>query len=73
VLVPTTLLAQQHYDNFADRFADWPVKVASLSRFSNSKETTETLKGLAEGTVDIVVGTHKLLGSQVKLKDLAAR
>ena len=70
VLVPTTLLAQQHYDNFADRFADWPVKVASLSRFSNSKETAETLKGLAEGTVDIVVGTHKLLGDQVKFKDL---
>ena len=70
VLVPTTLLAQQHYDNFADRFADWPVKVASLSRFSNSKETAATLKGLAEGTVDIVVGTHKLLSEQVKFKDL---
>ncbi len=70
VLVPTTLLAQQHYDNFADRFADWPVKVALLSRFSNSKATAETLKGLAGGTVDIVVGTHKLLGDQVKFKDL---
>ena len=70
VLVPTTLLAQQHYDNFADRFADWPVKVASLSRFSNSKATSETLAGLAAGTVDIVVGTHKLLGDQVKFKDL---
>ncbi len=70
VLVPTTLLAQQHYDNFADRFADWPVKVASLSRFGNAKETSATLRGLAEGTVDIVVGTHKLLGDQVKFKDL---
>ena len=70
VLVPTTLLAQQHYDNFADRFADWPVKVASLSRFSNNKATRETLEGLAKGTVDIVVGTHKLLSDQVKFKDL---
>jgi transcription-repair coupling factor (superfamily II helicase) len=61
VLVPTTLLAQQHYHTFANRFADWPVKVESLSRFQNPKETKAVMDGLANGTVDIVVGTHKLL------------
>jgi len=70
VLVPTTLLAQQHYQNFSDRFADWPIKVESLSRFRSAKETTQVLKGLAEGRVDIVVGTHKLLSEGVKFKDL---
>ncbi len=70
VLVPTTLLAQQHYQNFSDRFADWPVKVESLSRFRSAKETNQVLKGLAEGRIDIVVGTHKLLGEGVKFKDL---
>ena len=70
VLVPTTLLAQQHFENFADRFADWPVKVESLSRFKTAKEQKVILDGLAAGTVDIVVGTHKLLGASVKFKNL---
>jgi len=70
VLVPTTLLAQQHYQTFRDRFADWPVRIAQLSRFRESGEVKETLKGLEAGTVDIVIGTHKLLGREVKFKDL---
>jgi transcription-repair coupling factor (superfamily II helicase) len=70
VLVPTTLLAQQHYQNLADRFADWPIKVESLSRFRSAKESGAVLKGLASGQVDIVVGTHKLLSADVKFKDL---
>ncbi len=64
VLVPTTLLAQQHFENFSDRFADWPVKVESLSRFRTAKEQKVILEGLADGTVDIVVGTHKLLAAE---------
>jgi transcription-repair coupling factor (superfamily II helicase) len=70
VLVPTTLLAQQHYQNFADRFADWPVRVDVLSRFRSSKEVGETLKRLAEGQIDVIVGTHKLLQSDIKFKNL---
>ena len=70
VLVPTTLLAQQHYQNFSDRFADWPIRVESLSRFRSTKEVNQVLKGLLEGRVDIVVGTHKLLGDGVKFRDL---
>jgi transcription-repair coupling factor (superfamily II helicase) len=70
VLVPTTLLAQQHFQNFADRFADWPVKVESLSRFRSQKEVDKVLSGLADGHVDIVVGTHKLLGSDIKFRNL---
>jgi len=70
VLVPTTLLAQQHYQTFADRFADWPVRVASLSRFRSGGETDAILAGLTDGTVDIVVGTHKLLGAGVKFDRL---
>ena len=70
VLVPTTLLAQQHYQNFQDRFADWPVKVASLSRFGSGKEQNSVLQGLADGSVDIVIGTHKLLQSDIKFKRL---
>ncbi|WP_456447114.1 transcription-repair coupling factor [Thiolapillus sp.] len=70
VLVPTTLLAQQHYENFADRFADWPVKIASLSRFSSTKEVNATLEGLENGTIDIVVGTHKILSQGIAFKDL---
>ncbi len=70
VLVPTTLLAQQHYQNFADRFADWPIRVAGLSRFQSKKETEQVLAGLADGTIDIVVGTHKLLGREVRFRDL---
>ena len=70
VLVPTTLLAQQHYQNFADRFADWPVKVESLSRFRTSKQQKEVIQGLAKGQVDIIVGTHKLLQSDIRFKNL---
>ncbi len=70
VLVPTTLLAQQHFENFSDRFADWPVKVESLSRFRTAKEQKQILEGLADGTLDIVVGTHKLLGPTVRFKNL---
>ncbi len=70
VLVPTTLLAQQHYQNFADRFADWPVRVESLSRFRSSRQQQEVLAGLASGQVDIIIGTHKLLQPNVKFKRL---
>ncbi|MDO4907151.1 transcription-repair coupling factor [Neisseria sp.] len=70
VLAPTTLLVEQHAQNFADRFADFPVQVASLSRFNSGKATTATLKGMAEGTVDIVIGTHKLVQDDIKFKNL---
>jgi len=70
VLVPTTLLAEQHFNTFSDRFADWPVKIAELSRFRSGKETIEALAGLAQGRVDIAIGTHKLLSRDVKFKDL---
>ncbi len=70
VLVPTTLLAQQHYTNFRDRFADWPIRVDVLSRFKSAKETTAALKLVADGSIDIVIGTHKLISADVKFKDL---
>jgi transcription-repair coupling factor (superfamily II helicase) len=70
LLVPTTLLAQQHYRNFSDRFADWPVRVELLSRFRSKKEVDEALKKLADGTVDVVIGTHKLLSDEIRFKDL---
>lgn len=70
ILVPTTLLAQQHFDNFKDRFADWPVNIELLSRFRSAKEQQETIQRLDEGKVDILIGTHKLLQSSVKFKDL---
>lgn len=70
VLVPTTLLAQQHYENFKDRFADWPVRIEVLSRFNTSKQTTQILADIKAGKVDIVVGTHKLLQGTVKFADL---
>ena len=70
VLVPTTLLAQQHYQNFADRFADWPVRVDVLSRFRSGKDVSETLRRLAEGQIDVIIGTHKLLQSDVRFKNL---
>jgi transcription-repair coupling factor (superfamily II helicase) len=66
VLVPTTLLAQQHYQTFADRFADWPVKVEALSRFRSAREVDQVLQGLESGQTDIVIGTHRLLQSGVK-------
>ena len=70
ILAPTTLLAEQHYQNIADRFGKWPVKVAEISRFRSSKEVKVTLEGLADGTVDIVVGTHALISEKVKFKRL---
>ncbi len=70
VLVPTTLLAQQHYQTFTDRFADWPVRIAVLSRFRSTAQTDETVKGLASGHVDIVIATHRLLHAQPRFKDL---
>ncbi|MGQ0657863.1 MAG: transcription-repair coupling factor [Chromatiales bacterium] len=70
VLVPTTLLAQQHYQNFKDRFADWPVRIEQLSRFRGRKEADAVVAGLADGTVDIVIGTHKLLGAEIRFKRL---
>ena len=74
VLVPTTLLAEQHYNTFTDRFAQvsdkWPVKIAELSRFRSAKEQTEALAGLAAGSVDIAIGTHKLVQRGVKFKNL---
>jgi len=70
VLCPTTLLAEQHYQNFADRFADWPVKVAEISRFKSKQEQTEAVKQLAEGKIDILIGTHRLLQPDVKFDRL---
>ena len=70
VLVPTTLLAQQHYNSFRDRFADWPVTVEVMSRFKSTKEVNEAVAKLAEGKVDIVIGTHKLLQDDVKFHNL---
>jgi transcription-repair coupling factor (superfamily II helicase) len=70
VLCPTTLLCEQHFQTFSDRFADWPVKIVELSRFRTAKETTQAIKELAEGKVDIVIGTHKLLQNDVKFTNL---
>jgi len=70
VLVPTTLLAQQHYQNFRDRFADWPIRVEVMSRFVTPKQQKEIVGALDEGKVDIVIGTHKLLSKEIKYKEL---
>jgi transcription-repair coupling factor (superfamily II helicase) len=70
VLVPTTLLAQQHAQTFADRFAAWPVRVENLSRFRTAAEQQATVQGLAAGTVDIVIGTHRLLQRDIAFRDL---
>ncbi|WP_041791615.1 transcription-repair coupling factor [Rhodoferax ferrireducens] len=69
-LAPTTLLAEQHYQTLVDRFSKWPVKVAEMSRFRSAKEITAAMKGIADGTIDIVVGTHKLLSKDTHFKDL---
>ncbi|MBN9409053.1 MAG: transcription-repair coupling factor [Burkholderiales bacterium] len=69
-LAPTTLLAEQHYQTLVDRFSKWPVKVAEMSRFRSAKEITAALKGVADGSVDIVVGTHKLLSEKTHFKNL---
>ncbi|WP_420550456.1 transcription-repair coupling factor [Litorivicinus lipolyticus] len=70
ILVPTTLLAQQHFENFRDRFNEFPVNIELLSRFRSSKETTAVLEKSAAGQVDILVGTHKLLSRDMKFKNL---
>lgn len=70
VLVPTTLLAQQHHQSFKDRFADWPVRVEVMSRFRSRKEQETVVNGIADGRVDIVIGTHKLLQENIRFKDL---
>lgn len=70
LLVPTTLLAQQHFQNFSDRFAEWPVKVELISRFRTAKEQNTIIAGLQSGTVDIVIGTHKLIQGDIQFKDL---
>ncbi|MET0962732.1 MAG: transcription-repair coupling factor [Noviherbaspirillum sp.] len=70
ILAPTTLLAEQHAQTFADRFADWPVKIAELSRFRSGKEISTAIKGMADGTLDIVIGTHKLLSDDIKFSRL---
>ena len=70
VLTPTTLLAQQHHQNFLDRFADWPVRIELLSRFRSAKQQAQTLQALAEGQVDILIGTHKLLQEGIQFKRL---
>ncbi|MEX1057740.1 MAG: transcription-repair coupling factor, partial [Natronospirillum sp.] len=70
ILVPTTLLAQQHYDSFVDRFANWPLRIEVLSRFRTGKETDRVLVDLTNGKVDIVIATHKLLSKDVKFTDL---
>jgi transcription-repair coupling factor (superfamily II helicase) len=70
MLVPTTLLAQQHFENFKDRFADWPVRIESLSRFRSKKEQDNVITGLQDGNIDIVIGTHKLIQEGIKFKRL---
>jgi transcription-repair coupling factor (superfamily II helicase) len=70
VLCPTTLLTEQHFQTFSDRFADWPVKIAELSRFRSGKEVSQTIKKLESGDIDIVIGTHKLLGKDMKMERL---
>ncbi|MBP3953481.1 transcription-repair coupling factor [Bacillus suaedae] len=71
ILVPTTILAQQHFETISERFADHPINIGVLSRFRSKKEQTETLKGLKAGSVDLIVGTHRLLSKDVVFKDLA--
>ncbi len=70
VLVPTTLLVQQHFQTFSDRYSGFPVKVAALSRFQTDTEAREVLAGLADGTIDVVIGTHRLFSSKTRFKDL---
>ncbi|MDQ0708068.1 transcription-repair coupling factor (superfamily II helicase) [Arthrobacter woluwensis] len=70
VLVPTTLLAQQHHETFSERFSGFPVRVRALSRFQTAKESKETLAGVKDGSVDLVIGTHRLLSKEIEFKDL---
>ena len=70
IICPTTLLAQQHYQTFQDRFADWPISIDMISRFKSAKDQQNVIKQLEEGKVDIVIGTHKLLQEHIKFKAL---
>lgn len=70
VLVPTTVLAMQHFENFVDRFSNFPINISVLSRFRTAKETRETLEGLINGSIDIVIGTHRVISDDVQFKDL---
>jgi transcription-repair coupling factor (superfamily II helicase) len=70
ILCPTTLLAEQHYQNFSDRFANWPIKIAEISRFKSAKEQDEAVELLAQGKIDILIGTHRLLQKDVKFERL---
>ncbi|MBM3360281.1 MAG: transcription-repair coupling factor [Betaproteobacteria bacterium] len=70
ILVPTTLLAEQHYNNFMDRFSDSPIKIAEISRFKSKKEQAESLIKLANGEIDIIIGTHRLIQNDIKFKNL---
>ena len=70
VLVPTTLLAQQHYETFTERFSGFPLRVKALSRFQGAKEAKETVEGVKSGSVDVVIGTHRLLSKDFAFKDL---
>ncbi|MEP6479469.1 MAG: transcription-repair coupling factor, partial [Rhodoglobus sp.] len=70
MIVPTTLLVRQHMETFAERFAGFPIHLRALSRFQSDKESKETIEGLADGTVDVVIGTHRLLGQSISFKDL---
>lgn len=70
MLCPTTLLAEQHAKNFRDRFADWPIKIAELSRFRSAKEISAAIEGIRNGTIDIIIGTHKVLSKDIKFKQL---
>ena len=70
VLVPTTLLAEQHFQNFSNRFADWPIRIAELSRFRSAKEQNQALKEMADGKLDIIIGTHKLIQKGIEFNNL---
>src|SRR5690606_6957601 len=70
VLVPTTLLVRQHFETFQERFAGFPVHLRALSRFQSEKESKATIEGLADGSVDVVIGTHRILSEAVRFKDL---
>ncbi len=70
VLCPTTLLCEQHFQTFSDRFADWPIRIAELSRFKTTRESAQTLKEMAEGKIDIVIGTHRLISKDIQFSRL---
>lgn len=70
VLVPTTVLAMQHYENFIERFSNFPINISVLSRFRTPKQTRETIKGVADGSIDILIGTHRIISEDIQFKDL---